>query len=194
LVAVENARIRDQRERLLDLRTSLRRGQGLADGQRRWLQGLAERYRVPLPDRPAPADLSPLLRRVDTIPAGLVLAQAAIESNWGRSRFARQGKNLFGLWCFRPGCGLVPRRREAGKSHEVAAFTTLQAGIRQYLLNLNRHPAYRSLRQLRAEARRQGRKPRPATLAAGLEDYSQRGQAYVHDIRAIIRQNDLGRH
>ncbi|MEQ8603605.1 MAG: glucosaminidase domain-containing protein [Marivibrio sp.] len=37
-----------------------------------------------------------LLRRVDTIPPALALAQAASESNWGQSRFAQEGANFFG--------------------------------------------------------------------------------------------------
>ena len=56
------------------------------------------------PDDGAPitdADLvNALLVRVDTVPASLALAQAAKESGWGTSRFAREGYNLFGYWFF----------------------------------------------------------------------------------------------
>ena len=41
-----------------------------------------------------------LLRRVDTIPVALALAQAAVESGWGTSRFAQQGNALFGQWAW----------------------------------------------------------------------------------------------
>lgn len=191
-VAGENERIRAQRERLKALHGRLDSGGSLDGGERRWLDELARRYRVNLPDRPGPGDLTPLLRKVDTVPTALVLAQAAIESNWGRSRFAREGNNLFGLWCFQEGCGLVPLRREGGKSHEVENFSTVQAGVRQYLLNLNRHPRYEELRQRRATARRDGRSPNATDLAAGLDGYSQRGQDYVREVRAVIRHNDLG--
>ncbi len=44
-----------------------------------------------------------LLRRVDVIPVSLVLAQAANESVWGTSRFAVDGNNLFGQWCYEEG-------------------------------------------------------------------------------------------
>jgi Bax protein len=192
-IEAENARIRAQRQRLQDLRARLKQGRNLTARQKSWLRDLASRYRVSLPDEElrAPA-LRPLLQKVDTVPEPLILAQAAIESNWGRSRFARQGNNLFGLWCFEKGCGLVPLRREAGKSHEVESFASVQAGVRKYLLNLNRHPRYSELRELRAAARRANTAPSALELAAGLDGYSQRGQAYVHDVRQLIRSNDLG--
>ena len=52
-----------------------------------------------------------LLVRVDVIPPSLVLAQGANESAWGTSRFAKQGNNFFGQWCYSQGCGLVPLQR-----------------------------------------------------------------------------------
>ncbi|MDZ7825939.1 MAG: glucosaminidase domain-containing protein [Gammaproteobacteria bacterium] len=45
------------------------------------------------------------LRRADEIPPSLVLAQAAAESAWGTSRFARMANNLFGQPRFTEGCG-----------------------------------------------------------------------------------------
>jgi Bax protein len=131
---------------------------------------------------------------VDTIPASLVLAQAANESAWGTSRFARQGKNVFGIWCFRDGCGKVPNARAPGKRHEVASFDSVQDGVSYYLLLLNTHPAYAQLRSLRDEKRRVDEKPTGATLAEGLLRYSERGGAYVRELQAMIRVNQLQRY
>ena len=44
-----------------------------------------------------------LMLRVDVLPVSLALAQAANESAWGTSRFALQGNNIFGQWCYEPG-------------------------------------------------------------------------------------------
>ena len=63
-----------------------------------------------------------LLNRVDVIPPSLALAQGANESAWGTSRFSKEGNNYFGQWCFKLGCGLVPRQRDSGAQHEVAKF------------------------------------------------------------------------
>ena len=38
------------------------------------------------------------LEKIDVIPVSLVLAQSAVESAWGSSRFAREGNNIFGEW------------------------------------------------------------------------------------------------
>ena len=35
--------------------------------------------------------------KVTNVPASFTVAQAALESGWGRSRLAREGKNLFGV-------------------------------------------------------------------------------------------------
>ena len=128
---------------------------------------------------------------MDIIPPSLVMAQAANESAWGTSRFATQGNNLFGQWCFNQGCGLVPRSRPEGMSHEVEVFDSPYQSIRSYITNLNRHNAYQGLRDRRDALRAQGQFPDGATLAGGLEAYSERGQAYVHEIRAMINSNGL---
>ncbi|WP_352256125.1 glucosaminidase domain-containing protein, partial [Pseudoalteromonas sp. 19-MNA-CIBAN-0066] len=47
--------------------------------------------------------LTQALRRVDIIPKELALMQAANESAWGTSRFARIGLNFFGQWCYTKG-------------------------------------------------------------------------------------------
>ena len=49
-----------------------------------------------------------LLGRADVIPVPIALAQAAIESGWGTSRFAIKGNALFGQWAWRDDAGLRP--------------------------------------------------------------------------------------
>ena len=135
------------------------------------------------------ASFAELIVRVDIIPFELVLVQAANESAWGTSRFARQGYNFFGLWCFRKGCGFVPRRRDQGSHHEVAKFNSLTQGVARYLNNLNRHPAYAELRQIRATLRRTQQPLTAELLVNGLLSYSERGQAYIDELQAMIRVN-----
>jgi len=132
-----------------------------------------------------------LVRRVDVIPTSLVLAQAANESGWGTSRFAREGNNIFGQWCFDEGCGLVPNRRGEDASHEVRAFASVDAAVRAYFRNLNTHPSYEDLRTLRASMRMQGLKLNSMVLARGLTRYSERGMDYVEELQDMIRINEL---
>ena len=149
------------------------------------LERLADKYQV------APGNLARLKRRADIVPPALVLAQAAIETGWGTSRFAQQGNAIFGQHTRDPDDpGMVPQGLE-DPSFRVRAFETVTGAVDAYLRNLNTHPAYADLRARRAAARARGEHPDGLDLAAGLVDYSARGQDYVEDIRLTIRANDL---
>lgn len=134
-----------------------------------------------------------LLMKVDYIPPSLVLAQAAIESGWGSSRFSKEGNNLFGQWCFKRGCGMVPSARDDDKAHEVATFKTVNQSVRAYLKNLNTNQSYKSLRQLRANIRAKNEMVKGKALAVSLTKYSEEGPMYVQKLTRFIEQNELQR-
>jgi Bax protein len=135
--------------------------------------------------------LAMLIRRVDTIPEALILVQAANESGWGVSRFAQQGYNFFGLWCFKKGCGFVPRQRDEDAEHEVAKFRDLSHAIMTYIRNLNRHYAYKDLRVIRENLRQEDKLVTAKALASGLSSYSERGQAYIDELISMLRVNKI---
>ena len=137
------------------------------------------------------ANKESLLAAIDIVPPSLVLAQAANESNWGRSRFARDYNNYFGLWCFSKGCGAIPKNRDTEATHEVASYTSLRASIDSYALTLNRNSAYTELRAIRKSQRDNGQAITGLALAKGLSGYAQTGQEYVATIRSMIRYNKL---
>jgi len=164
---------------------------GVDEHQR--LREMADYYKLtndPLTD---PRARAMMLHRVDILPPSLVLAQAATESGWGTSRFAREGNNLFGQRTFRTGNGIVPAQRPEGEKHEVKRFGSLFESVRSYMRNLNTHDAYRDLRDLRAQLRRSDRPLSGAQLADGLNAYSTRNSEYIADVRTIIRTNNLSR-
>ncbi len=129
--------------------------------------------------------------KIGTVPPSMALAQSANESAWGTSRFALDGNNFFGQWCFVKGCGLVPSSRNKGASHEVRAFDSAMESVRGYVLNLNTTSAYRHFRSMRASFRDQGQPLKGTQLVEGLDEYSERGEAYIHEIRSMIRSNKL---
>lgn len=135
------------------------------------------------------ANAEVLLRRLDTVPPSLVLAQGAIESGWGTSRFARQGNALFGQRTSNAGQGLKPHGLDADTPVRVAAFPHLLASVRAYIHNLNTHAVYRSFRERRAALRKAGRPVDGSALAGTLVRYSERGGDYVRDLKDIIRHN-----
>lgn len=151
-----------------------------------WLEG---EYRVK-PSKSLQGRLLALLQKIDILPAELVLVQAANESAWGTSRFARQGYNFFGLWCFSKGCGFVPSQRNDGASHEVAKFNSLSRATYTYMRNLNRHDAYADLREIRSRLRANQIPITGVALAEGLMNYSERGAAYVEELQDMIRFNE----
>jgi len=136
------------------------------------------------------AKLQDFLKAVDVIPISMIMAQAALETAWGKSRFFKQAKNIFGQWTWK-GKGLVPKHRKAGLKHKIKIFSTYQDSLRAYLLNLNRGWAYKKLRKLRASQRQRNHTLSGYYLAAGLDKYSGKKEAYVHIIRNMIRHNNL---
>lgn len=189
IVQAENATIEQTRSQLLSLMQSYEQQGTLQKKQRQQLERIANDYNVTLEEGDLNATFGVLLRRVDVVPEALALVQAANESAWGTSRFALDGLNFFGQWCFRKGCGLVPDAREEDMIHEVRKFASVNASVRSYLRNINTHPAYFELRRLRAEKRKSGADIRALDLTEGLLSYSERGEDYVHELNSMIRVN-----
>ncbi|MBI1194258.1 MAG: glucosaminidase [Gammaproteobacteria bacterium] len=190
IVQSENERILQVRERLISIRQGLTQtGRSPAAADQAFLSEVVDRYDVEFADPSDSASWNRLLARVDAVPLRLVLAQSANESSWGTSRFAREGRNFFGQWCFKKGCGLVPTRRKKGTRHEVRVFSSVNASVASYLWNINTGRVYASLRKIRGDLRAKGKPVTAHELAAGLSHYSERREAYVEEIRSMIRAN-----
>jgi len=153
------------------------------------LDELATKYRLK-----KPATIEDILTVIDILPPSLVLAQAANESNWGRSRFAEDFNNYFGIWCFVKGCGTVPKQRNANANHEVANFNSLKDCIDYYVLTINRNYAYQNLRLIRKAYRDELKPLSGIALAEGLSNYAFPGDEYISSIQSVIRYNQLERY
>ncbi|MFA7553055.1 MAG: glucosaminidase domain-containing protein [Spongiibacteraceae bacterium] len=189
-IEYQNQLISERRQILKGIEIRINHHLELSSAQEQYMQAMRKRYRVPEEDSSAQA-VALLLRRVDTLPVSMVLAQAAVESAWGTSRFAREGNNLFGQWCFSKGCGLVPEQRSEGSVHEVQKFSSVDKAIGAYFLNINSHPAYVRTREVRERIRAEGKTPTGVELVQGLEKYSVRGEHYVKELRNMILSNGL---
>ncbi len=189
IVESRNRELLDTRAQLIELRGNA----ALNNSQKTYVQGVAVDFGMKRFSVTSSKHWDTLLRRVDVVPPSLALAQAANESAWGTSRFARKGNNFFGQWCFTKGCGLVPRARDAGKIHEVAAFDTPHESVARYMNNLNSHDAYTPLRQIRSDLRANNESVTGLALAGGLTRYSERGPEYIRELREMIRFNQLAR-
>ncbi len=190
LVEWENSRLEIIRGRIEDWRAELQAGNTLSQRVNDRIMELADRYYVD-PEQSVGAVLDELWVKVDILPPSMVVAQAANESAWGTSRFARQGNNLFGQWCFSEGCGIVPQGRPEGEIYEVRDYDSPALSVRSFMLNLNRHRSYSDMRDARANLRESGRTITGLRLIPYLEAYSTRRDEYVEEIRNMITFNDL---
>jgi len=200
LVVHANEMVIKRRAWLNARRDQLERGQALSSDQLQALADAAALLRIGQPDelsqlaasRDQQIDIiDEALYRLDVIPPGLVLGQAAYESGYGTSRFTVEGNALFGQWTY-GGKGLVPeQQRESLGDHRIAAFDWPFDSVRGYYLNLSSHPAYEDFRRLRAELKSAGKPVTSLALADGLIRYSERGQDYVDTLKSIIRVNRL---
>ena len=172
IIARENDRIRAERQRI-------------ANADDADLAELYSKYEVEAGDR------ATLLKRCDIVPASLALAQAAIESGWGASRFARHGNNFFGMRTYdKSQPGIAPKEASGFK---VSTFKSITASVRAYMLNLNTHAAYAELRRERAERRKNSGRVSGFHLADFLASYSEIKAKYAARLRQVINRDRLQR-
>ena len=188
IITAENQRIREEKWKFRKLYAKCLNGYRLSDGESGFVRELMDRYKV---TGKISDDLTwqNMMKRIDVVPLPLASVQAAMESGWGTSRFARLGNNLFGQWCFRESCGIVPDSRPDGDIYEVARFSTVNESVRSYLLNLNTFSAYKEFRSLRLRQRLERGSLDSYELAGKLSAYSVRRDEYIDELRLMLRVN-----
>lgn len=189
-VDAENKRLEKQHKWLHGVKAHFVENQAVLEADKAELYNLFVDYRIKHQALSTEAAINELLKCIDGLPKSLVLMQAANESAWGTSRFARLGLNFFGQWCYVKDCGVVPNGRRAGGEHEVEAFPTVAHSVRSYFKNINTNTAYSLLREIRAQLRENGLPLQAEILATGLIHYSERGDHYVKEITQMITYNE----
>ena len=134
-----------------------------------------------------------LLKKIDTIPVSIILAQSIIESGWGSSRFAQEGNALFGQWTWKNNDGIKPKEN-LDANFSVKNFDSLLDSVNSYILNLNTHPAYEGLRNFRSSQYQLNKNVRGIDIANFLEKYAEIGFQYVTKVKDMIKRNQLSRY
>ncbi|MDY0190381.1 MAG: glucosaminidase domain-containing protein [Desulfuromonas sp.] len=191
MVLAQNNAIQQQRLTLKQILQQFDRSGSITLQQQTWLKELGQQYHCDVAPLSSTKVRGRLLNRVNVVPAALVIAQAANESAYGTSRFARIANNIFGEWTFKVGTGIVPLQRSTGQKYEVKKFATLNDSLISYFNNINTHRAYKKLRDVRQQMSAAGKPIDAQKLAEGLINYSTRRDAYVAEIQAMIRYNRL---
>ena len=176
----------------IDMRRAAIKRAASAD-DRAALEKWAQLYRIDFGKQSTQDMKQKILVRADTIPVALALAQAAVESGWGTSRFALQGKALFGQWAWTESAGLKPLQASNDRA-VVRSFPNLFGSVRAYMHNLNTHSSYENLRRQRVRLADRDERGKAYALAANLDRYAEIGVEYVEKLRAIIRVNDLDKY
>lgn len=191
-----NKTIRERRAALESLAYYLDKGQTPAEMDKIFVGLMVSRYMTQAEledwrDAPIRVQIDELLRRVDEVPPSLVLAQAALESAWGSSRFAIEGNNIFGMWVYNAAKGMIPKDRAEGDTHALARYDSIGESVETYFAKLNTLWAYEDFREIRAKMRQDDGKLDSGKLAEGLVQYSVRAEDYVQDVQNLIKQNSL---
>ena len=111
------------------------------------------------------------------------MAQAAIESGWGTSRFFSEGFNLFGVHASKYDKQSI-QAYESEKIY-VKKYNDILESIHHYLRTLAKDRYYTEFRKKRFLSND------VYSLIQYLNSYSERGEEYVKDLGSIINYNKL---
>ena len=185
IIYSENLQILNDRKKILDWWRESDGENFSRDFWPQWLFELSENYGS------SDSNLGNLLMRVDIIPISLALAQSAIESGWGTSRYSREGNAVFGQYTFDESKGLKPKDRNENDEFFIKKFPNLSESVRSYLKNINTHLAYADFREERKKLRMSGENLSGYKLVNFLKDYSERRESYVKDVKEIMSSNNF---
>ncbi len=132
------------------------------------------------------ADLKEIQLRLDTHPVSIVLAQAALESGWGTSRFFEDANNVFGVWSFDPNENrIMASQARSGKAIYLKKYDNIMGSVDDYFRILATGTVYDDFREVRNHS------DNVFELIWYLKNYSEKRNEYVVMLRNVIVANDL---
>lgn len=131
-----------------------------------------------------------LLLALKPHPASITIAQAAMESAWGTSRFFVEANNIFGVWAKTDKVPRIAASVKRGGKHTIwlRKYHTLEAAVRSYYGMMGRNPVFQEFREVRYKTEN------PYEIVKKLDKYSEMGEAYTNEIANVIRYNKLERY
>ena len=121
----------------------------------------------------------PRRQRINT---ELIIAQAIVESDYGRSRFAREGHNLFGIRVWSKE-GMLPLLQPSTIDWRVRVFKNKCESVKYYIEILNTKRVYAEFRRVREMTLNRN----PIAMAKTLDNFSTNKQYEKHVIEVIIK-------
>ena len=190
IIINENQNILMTRSFVENLKNKLETFRTLENKEIRTLNDIAKNYNIKYREKHKLDLVNEILSNVDVIPNSIVLAQAAIESGWGSSRFAKEHNALFGEYTYDTEKGVIPLNRDSGKTHLIKSFNSFDSSVKSYFNNINSHYAYREFRNIRKIMRDKNNFSDVNLLVEKLETYAADSN-YVNTIRSVIEKNNF---
>jgi len=174
-ILISKANLKLKRERVLSLRTIPE--DELEEDDREFLEELYSKYKT--------RKINKLANRLKTHPVSIILAQAAIESAWGESRFFKKGNNIFGMWSYnRHEPRIRAKGKRKGKAIYVKKYASLSDAIDDYFVVIGRG-AYKNFRKQRNIT------DNPLVLVKYLVNYCELREKYTAKLKNFIVYNKL---
>ncbi len=153
----------------------------LSEKETRKLEEVYKKYKVEVGDK------EELLRRLNTVPVDLALAQAILESGWGTSRFFKEGNNVYGIWSFSEKDNRMESTHGVrnGKKVYLKKYDYLYECVRDYYFSLSVGLNYKGLRKALVVTKDS------IKLSENLLGYSEIGDEYIKRIKSVIKFNKL---
>lgn len=120
------------------------------------------------------------LSKDQQVPSALIIAQSIVESDYGTSRFAREGNAIFGVRVWSKN-GILPLKQHEGINWRIKTYHSKCASTRDYINILNNNHHYSDFRILRQRTKD------PVKLAETLDNYST-SQNYRTEIIRMINK------
>ncbi|MFA6788207.1 MAG: glucosaminidase domain-containing protein [Arcobacteraceae bacterium] len=131
-----------------------------------------------------------LLMALKPHPKSITLAQAAMESAWGESRFFRKANNIFGVWSYNANEPRIPASVMRGdKTIWLKKYPTVKEAIKDYYKILSRSWAFKEFRKLNYQKENQN----PYLLVKKLQKYSEKREVYTQELSTMITYNQFTR-
>jgi uncharacterized FlgJ-related protein len=120
------------------------------------------------------------LSKDQQVPSALIIAQSIVESDYGTSRFAKEGNAIFGVRVWSKN-GILPLKQHEGINWRIKTYHSKCASTRDYINILNNNHHYSDFRILRQRTKD------PVKLAETLDNYST-SQNYRTEIIRMINK------
>lgn len=125
-----------------------------------------------------------LLLALKPHPVSVALAQAAMESSWGTSRFFLEANNVFGIWSFNKKEPRIAAGDQRGaKTIWLKKYKTIKDSVEDYYKNMGRSFAFKEFRKERLASNN------PYILVTKLNSYSEKGALYGKELTSMLSYN-----